>query len=109
VDVHVGKFLMTETLLEYCRSKSRVLITHALYYLKYVDKILIMEEGRIVEQGSYEQIRLGQRFKEIYSMMMKDEKKGRSDSINLLEIDAIAEKDGEEPLDNVRIEAEVMR
>ena len=48
VDVHVGKFLMTETLLQYCRSKSRVLITHALYYLKYVDKVLIMEEGKIV-------------------------------------------------------------
>jgi ABC-type bacteriocin/lantibiotic exporter with double-glycine peptidase domain len=42
VDVHVGKFLMTETLLQYCAQKSRILITHALYYLKYVDKVLIM-------------------------------------------------------------------
>jgi ABC-type transport system involved in cytochrome bd biosynthesis fused ATPase/permease subunit len=63
VDVHVGKFLMTETLLQFCRAKSRVLITHALYYLKYVDKILIMEEGRVVEQGTYEVIKNGNRFK----------------------------------------------
>lgn len=72
VDVHVGKFLMTESLLQYSRSKTRVLITHALYYLKYVDKVLILENGRIVEQGNYEMIRNSNRFKEIYSSMMKD-------------------------------------
>ncbi len=72
VDVHVGKFLMTESLLQYSRSKTRVLITHALYYLKYVDKVLILENGKIVEQGNYEMIRNSNRFKEIYSSMMKD-------------------------------------
>jgi ABC-type bacteriocin/lantibiotic exporter with double-glycine peptidase domain len=43
VDVHVGKYLMTETLLNYSKSKTRVLVTHALYYLKYVDRIFILE------------------------------------------------------------------
>lgn len=95
VDVHVGKFLMTESLLNFSRSKTRILITHALYYLKYVDKVLILENGRIVEQGSYEVIRNSNRFKDIYNNMMKDEKKQRSDSINLLEIEA-AEKDSGE-------------
>ena len=88
VDVHVGKFMMTETLLSYCKSKTRVLITHALYYLKYVDKVLIMENGKIVEQGTYDVIRNSARFKDIYSNMMKDEKKNRSNSINLLELEA---------------------
>lgn len=41
--------------------------------------------------------------------MMKDEKKSRSDSINLLEIEAIAEKDIDELNDEVKIEAEVIR
>jgi ABC-type bacteriocin/lantibiotic exporter with double-glycine peptidase domain len=63
VDVHVGKFMMTETLLKYAKSRTRILITHALYYLKYVDKILIMEEGMIVEQGTYDEIKSGKRFK----------------------------------------------
>ncbi len=53
VDVHVGKFMMTETLMKYAKEKTRILVTHALYYLKYVDKVIIMEEGRIVEQGNY--------------------------------------------------------
>jgi hypothetical protein len=43
-----------------------------------------MENGKIVEQGSYEVIRASNRFKDIYSSMMKDEKKSRSESINLL-------------------------
>jgi hypothetical protein len=42
-----------------------------------------MDEGRIVEQGNYEQIKNGQRFKDIFSSMMKEEKKGKAD-INLL-------------------------
>lgn len=64
--------MMTETLLKYAKDKTRVLVTHALYYLKYVDKILIMENGRVVEQGNYEKIKSGARFKEIYASMMKD-------------------------------------
>jgi ABC-type bacteriocin/lantibiotic exporter with double-glycine peptidase domain len=75
---------MTETLLKYVVSKTRVLITHALYYLKYVDKIIIMEEGRIVEQGSYDKIKNSARFREIYDAMMKQEKKKRNENIDLL-------------------------
>jgi ABC-type multidrug transport system fused ATPase/permease subunit len=109
VDVHVGKFLMTETLLQYSRSKTRVLITHALYYLKYVDKVLILENGRIVEQGNYEMIRNSNRFKDIYSNMMKDEKKARSDSINLLEIEAAEKDEGEDLNEDEKILAEVIK
>lgn len=42
-----------------------------------------MNEGRIVEQGNYEQIKNSQRFKDIFNSMMKEEKKGKVD-INLL-------------------------
>jgi ABC-type bacteriocin/lantibiotic exporter with double-glycine peptidase domain len=48
VDVHVGKFMLKETILNFCKQKTVILVTHALYYLKYVDKILIMDGGRIV-------------------------------------------------------------
>ena len=59
-------------------------MTHALYYLKYVDKVLIVEDGKIVEQGSYDKIRNSQRFRSIYDAMMKDEKKKKG-SVDLLE------------------------
>ena len=42
VDVHVGKFILKESLLKFCSQKTILLFTHAIYYLKYVDKILIM-------------------------------------------------------------------
>jgi ABC-type multidrug transport system ATPase subunit len=71
--------------------------------------VLILENGRIVEQGSYEVIRNSHRFKDIYSNMMKEEKKARSDSINLLEIEA-PEKDGDGELnEDEKILAEVIK
>lgn len=48
VDVHVGKFIITETIMEYLKKKTRLLITHALSYLKYADRIFVMEGGKIV-------------------------------------------------------------
>lgn len=44
-----------------------------------------MEEGRVVEQGNYEKIKMSARFRDIYDAMMKDEKKKRSESADLLE------------------------
>ena len=35
----------------------RVLVTHNLSYLHRVDRILVMDEGRIVEQGSSSELR----------------------------------------------------
>lgn len=45
VDAHVGKFLLKECLCDYLEDKTRVLITHKLESLKYVDYVYILEEG----------------------------------------------------------------
>lgn len=76
---------MTESLLKFSKDKTRILVTHALYYLKYVDKVLIIEDGKIVEQGSYEKIRNSQRFRSIYDSMMKDGDRKKSVSVDLLD------------------------
>lgn len=62
------------------------MVTHAIYYLKYVDKILIMESGRIVEQGSFEKLKNSVRFKEILSLLSKneDDPKKKKESVDLL-------------------------
>ena len=39
--------------------------THAVNYLKYGDNIVIMEKGKIVASGSYEEIRKAKQFEKI--------------------------------------------
>ena len=35
------------------KDKTRILATHALHVLPHADEILVMENGRIAERGSY--------------------------------------------------------
>jgi ABC-type multidrug transport system fused ATPase/permease subunit len=42
VDSHVGSFLVSETILKYLKSKTIVLVTHSLSYMKYTDRIIVL-------------------------------------------------------------------
>ena len=54
VDAHVGKTLLDTLLLRGpLAGKTRVLVTHALHALDKTDYIYVMDEGAIVEQGTY--------------------------------------------------------
>ena len=54
VDSHVGKKLLDGCLLQGpLANKTRVLVTHALHVLDKTDYIYVMDEGVIVEQGTY--------------------------------------------------------
>ena len=54
VDSHVGKKLLDNCLLRGpLADKTRVLVTHALHVLDKADYIYVMDEGAIVEQGTY--------------------------------------------------------
>lgn len=53
VDVHVGKFLMEKTILEYLKDKTVLMPSHAIHFAEQTDNIIIMKKGEIVNQGSY--------------------------------------------------------
>ena len=54
VDAYVGKKLLDTLLLSGpLAEKTRVLVTHALHVLDKTDYIYVMDEGAIVEQGTY--------------------------------------------------------
>ncbi|KAJ1654449.1 hypothetical protein IWQ61_005620 [Dispira simplex] len=56
VDSHVGKHLFYHCIREELAHKTRVLVTHQLHFMPYVDYILYMEDGRIMEQGTYAEL-----------------------------------------------------
>ncbi len=54
VDAYVGKSILENCLLSGpLVNKTRVLVTHALHVLDKTDYIYVMENGAIVEQGTF--------------------------------------------------------
>jgi ATP-binding cassette subfamily C (CFTR/MRP) protein 1 len=58
VDSHVGKHIFEQVIgpRGMLRRKTRVLVTHGVGYLPEVDRIVVMKEGRISEQGTYREL-----------------------------------------------------
>ncbi|KAF5283711.1 hypothetical protein FQR65_LT13746 [Abscondita terminalis] len=56
VDAHVGKELFEKCIKSYLRKKTVILITHQLQYLKDVDHIIILENGMIKAEGSFQKL-----------------------------------------------------
>ncbi|KAF5283712.1 hypothetical protein FQR65_LT13747 [Abscondita terminalis] len=56
VDTHVGKELFEKCIKGYLRDKTIILITHQLQYLKDVDHIIILENGIMKAEGTYQKL-----------------------------------------------------
>lgn len=58
VDSHVGKHLFDKVigLKGILRNKTRILVTHKIAVLPYVDEIIVIKDGHISESGSYSQL-----------------------------------------------------
>ena len=58
VDSHVGKHIFEEVI-SYngvLSDKTRILVTHGITYLPKTDHIIVLKEGKISEQGSYQEL-----------------------------------------------------
>ncbi|ORY64744.1 P-loop containing nucleoside triphosphate hydrolase protein [Leucosporidium creatinivorum] len=56
VDAHVGAFIFNEAIMGTLSGKTRILVTHALHVLPHADEILVLENGRIAERGTYTEL-----------------------------------------------------
>ncbi|KAL0031798.1 hypothetical protein WJX79_007928 [Trebouxia sp. C0005] len=54
VDVHVGRHIFDNCISGVLAKKARLLVTNQLQYLPQADKIIYVESGRVVGQGSYD-------------------------------------------------------
>ena len=51
--MHVGKFLMEETILGYLRNKTVIMPTHAVHFAEQADRIIVMKKGEIIKEGKF--------------------------------------------------------
>ncbi|GBP63239.1 Probable multidrug resistance-associated protein lethal(2)03659 [Eumeta japonica] len=56
VDTHVGKHIMSECVLGFLRGTTRLLVTHQLHHLKASDSVIILRNGEVEIQGSFDDV-----------------------------------------------------
>jgi len=56
VDSHVGKHIFEECITGALKHKARVFITHQNHFLPYADRIVIIKEGQVVQEGTYQEL-----------------------------------------------------
>ncbi|XP_037321898.2 canalicular multispecific organic anion transporter 1 [Pungitius pungitius] len=78
VDSHVGKHLFDEVIGPngILKDKTRILVTHGVSFLPYVDEIVVLVNGEVSEVGSYNSLRASRgAFSEFLDTYAKDQRK----------------------------------
>jgi ATP-binding cassette subfamily C (CFTR/MRP) protein 10 len=56
LDINVGDAVFKQAILNNTKSRTRIIVTHNISYLKYFDKIVFLDKGRIQYFGDYENL-----------------------------------------------------
>ncbi|PSS35050.1 ABC transporter C family member 2 like [Actinidia chinensis var. chinensis] len=56
LDAHVGRQVFNKCIKEELQGKTRVLVTNQLHFLPQVDKIILLSEGMIKEEGTFKEL-----------------------------------------------------
>ncbi|XP_056638683.1 ATP-binding cassette sub-family C member 4-like [Diorhabda sublineata] len=56
VDIHVSKVLYEDCINGFLANKTRILVTHQVHYLKNADNIIILNNGRIENEGTFNEL-----------------------------------------------------
>ena len=71
LDINVADKIMEEGICQHFKKKTRIVTTHAIHYLKYADYVYVIDKGKIIMEGNYENIKeseLFQELKEVFSV-----------------------------------------
>jgi ATP-binding cassette, subfamily C (CFTR/MRP), member 1 len=101
LDSNVKKKVFEQVFMDELRDKTRVLVTHAVDFIDKVDRIVIMESGRIKYIGTYEELQHSEEIKHIIETLAH--KKGSDDDDSCIdEQDEDAKRVEEENDDEVK-------
>ena len=64
-DLNVGSTIMESTIMNCLKNDTVIITTHAIQYANLADRIIIMDEGRIVSDGTYDQVKHSELFLEL--------------------------------------------
>ena len=78
LDANIGKKIMKQCIINYLKGKTRIIVTHALNYLKYMDKIIYLNNGKIEWVGNHQEL-LQQEFFDSLNKLSKLSKHKSSD------------------------------
>lgn len=104
VDSHVGKHLFDKLIGHngILKDKTRILVTHGVSFLPYVDEIVVLVDGKVSEVGSYNSLRASKgafsEFLDTYAKEQSNRKHSESDgSKDTADVELIPESDDAQP------------
>nr|ALU63337.1 canalicular multispecific organic anion transporter 1 [Oryzias melastigma] len=104
VDSHVGKHLFDKVIGPngLLKNKTRILVTHGVSFLPYVDEVVVLVDGKISEIGSYSSLRASKgafsEFLDTYAKEQNDQSNSNKDGCQDTEdLDIIPEREDTQP------------
>ena len=80
VDTHVARRLMDECLLGVLKDMTRVLVTHQIQFLTHADKIIVVDDGKIVAQGTLEDVQAHIDLKSLHHVTEEENEQNQADA-----------------------------
>ena len=74
LDANVKKKIFEEVFQEEFKNKTRVLVTHAVDFLHLVDRIILMKDGQIAMEGSYNELKDNEYFQNLKTIYQSHQK-----------------------------------
>jgi ATP-binding cassette subfamily C (CFTR/MRP) protein 1 len=65
LDANVKKKIFKNVFMKKFKDKTRVLVTHAVDFLQFVDTIILLKQGRIVLKGNFHDLKESEYLKEV--------------------------------------------
>jgi ABC-type multidrug transport system fused ATPase/permease subunit len=70
------EFLVQDALKKFLAGRTAIVIAHRLSTIRYVDRIIVLHKGRIIEEGSHrELLARGGHYSKLYELQFKDQEK----------------------------------